>query len=42
MKKLLMYLFLALAVAVPSAAWAANAAATCDCCPDCPGCPCCK
>jgi hypothetical protein len=41
MKKLLMYVFLALAVGVPTAAWAAEAA--CSCCPDCPpGCPCCK
>jgi hypothetical protein len=39
MKKLLMYLFLAMAVAVPTAAWAAEAA--CDCCPNCPGCPLC-
>jgi hypothetical protein len=41
MKKLLMYLFLAMAVAVPTAAWAAEAAA-CDCCPNCPGCPLCN
>ena len=41
MKKLLMYLFLATAVAVPAAAWAAEPG--CACCPDCPpGCPCCK
>jgi hypothetical protein len=40
MKKLLMYLFLATAVGVPSAAWAAEAC--CDGCPDCPThCPCC-
>ena len=39
MKKVLMYLFLAAAVVVPSAAWAAEA---CACCPDCPThCPCC-
>lgn len=36
MRKLLMYALLAMAVVVPSAAWAAEA-----CCPDCPaGCPC--
>jgi hypothetical protein len=39
MKKLLMYLFLATALVVPTAAWAVEAA----CCPDCPpGCPCCR
>ncbi len=38
MRKLLMYALLAMAVAVPTVAWAAEAA----CCPDCPaGCPFC-
>jgi hypothetical protein len=40
MKRLLMYVFLTMAVAVPSMAWAAQA---CACCPECPpGCPCCE
>jgi hypothetical protein len=39
MKKLLMYLFLATAVVVPTAAWAAEAGCACPDCP--PGCPCC-
>ena len=39
MKRILMYVVLALGV--PTVAWAAKTAA-CSCCPDCPpGCPCC-
>jgi hypothetical protein len=39
MKRILMYVFLATAVAIPTMAWAAEA---CSCCPDCPpDCPCC-